>query len=111
MNRLIFWLLILMVVSAIGANFYTFYFKKNIDFIIETPCDENTQTCFVRDCSTGDCPPNNLSQYRSFHISASNYAACEYDSCVKDCSSGSVKCVELMCDESGDDACSNKTEI
>lgn len=110
MNKILFSVLALMVISAIGANFYTFYQQKSYDFLVETPCDEKTQSCFVRDCSTGECPPNNLSLYRSFHIEAKNFDACGTDSCLQECESGTIQCLETKCGESEGDICSIKTE-
>ena len=48
-------------------------------------CDPTSQTCFSRDCSEGDCPPNNLENYRQFTIRARDFSRCSDNSCLKEC--------------------------
>ena len=94
-----------LVLAAIANNFYTFYFQKDYKFIVETPCNSTEQTCFIRDCSDGECPPNELERYRTLSINAADFAQCANDSCLNECTNGSIQCKEIFCDESVGDAC------
>ncbi|HVU06203.1 MAG TPA: hypothetical protein VHE10_00165 [Candidatus Paceibacterota bacterium] len=107
MNRMLFFVLAAMVLSAIGANFYTFYYEKDYDFLVEAPCDASAHTCFVRECDDGDCPPNDLSSYREFHVKAADFGSCADDTCAAECESGKMACEERICDTAAGDACSS----
>lgn len=87
------------VLVAIGVSFYNFYFKKNYDFIVETPCDTESEICFYRDCENNPdiCPPNELSYYNQFTIRARDFKYCKDENCKDACKSGEIKCVETMC--------------
>lgn len=105
-TKTLFILVSALVLATLVANFYTFYFQKNYDFIVEAPCDPTTQTCFVRDCSeSSECPPNGLEQYRMFTVNAADFEKCSDDSCLYECVAGVIQCEEIFCDESGGDIC------
>lgn len=87
---------------AILTSFYFFYLKKDYDFFIETSCDPTTETCFYRDCenSPDDCPPNNLSYYNQYTISAKDFSKCENEDCAVACSTNLIACEKTECTES-----------
>ncbi len=97
-----FFLGILMIGSIVTmiVSFYSFYFQKNFDYIVETSCDQTTQTCFYRDCSIEDnCPPNELSYYKTYTIQAKDFNKCENEDCTAVCTQGIIQCEEISCTE------------
>ncbi|MCX6753316.1 MAG: hypothetical protein NTW62_03180 [Candidatus Nomurabacteria bacterium] len=92
--------LIISCLISIVVSFYLFYFKKNYDFIVETKCDSTTQTCFYRDCSiAGNCPPNNLSYYNTYTMSAKDFDKCANEDCTDFCTNNTA-CVKTECTDS-----------
>lgn len=86
--------------AVILIAFYSFYFKKDYNFIVETSCDNTTETCQYRDCSIeGDCPPNNLSYYNTYTIKASDFATCTNEDCTQACKEGIISCEKTECTE------------
>lgn len=105
---------LLMIAATLGITAYSFLYVRAHDFIVEAPCDTASETCFYRDCSEEDaCPPNELEDYRVFKVTAADFAQCTYNSCLEECTSGTISCEEIMCGMSEDDACSipHETEI
>lgn len=94
-----------LVLAAVANNFYTFYYQKNYEFTVEAPCDSTQQSCFIRDCSNGECPPNGLEVYRAFTLKAKDFEKCSDDSCLSECITGSIQCEEASCSESNGDVC------
>lgn len=91
---------------ALTATFYLYLYAKQYDFIIEAPCDATAQECYVRDCSEGDCPPNELSEYRVYSIPAALFSSCTDNSCVNIClGQQSSSCEEILCSSQGDYEC------
>lgn len=104
MTKLLFILTLILVFSAIGANFYKFYVQRDYIFTVEAPCGEG-ELCYIRSCDDGECPPNEFERYRTFEINASDFAKCEDNSCLNICVPGSTECEEIQCDESAGDTC------
>lgn len=104
-TKILFVLVSALVLSLFAINLYTFYFQKDYDFTVEVPCGEG-ELCFIRHCGEVDeCPPNELERYRMFVLNASDYDKCENGVCLNACTSGSIECEEVICDESVGDAC------
>jgi hypothetical protein len=95
-----------MVVTAVCATAYIFLVRKDYDFVVEAPCDPAQETCFFRDCSGGDCPPNEFEHYRIFSVSAQDFPTCADNSCKAECTDGTLVCTEIVCGESEEDECS-----
>ena len=96
-----------LVVAAIAATGYRYLVRGDFPFYVEAPCDPEAMTCFVRDCFDPDsCPPNGLAAYRSFRVSASDFARCGDNSCLNLCASGDGRCVEIACGAESGDHCS-----
>ncbi len=95
------------IVAVIIATGYKFYIKKDYDFIVETPCDPISETCFYRDCLEGECPPNGLENYKIFTLKAYDFSSCSDKSCFVECTSNAIACTETVCGESREDICSN----
>lgn len=97
------WFLEIMVLCsflAVAASFYFFFFKKDFDFIVETSCDPAHETCFQRDCSDPDnCPPNGLSNFKRYSLSASDFHMCENEDCTNACQTGAISCEQIPCTE------------
>jgi hypothetical protein len=97
------WLIIALLsccAITILVSFYFFYFKKNYDFIIESPCDTTKEECFVRDCTNpDDCPPNGLSEFKRFSLKASDFKYCPNEDCTEVCETGQIKCEQIKCTE------------
>ncbi|MFZ2484387.1 MAG: hypothetical protein WAX80_02665 [Minisyncoccia bacterium] len=104
-TKVLFILISALIIAAIVNNLYTFYFQKDYDFTVEASCDPVEQACFIRDCSDGECPPNELERYRVFALNANDFQKCSDDSCIVECSLGQIDCEEILCDESGGDVC------
>ncbi len=94
--------LIVSILVVVVASFYSFYFKKNFDFIVETACNPETETCFFRDCEEDPeiCPPNNLSYYNEYTISARDFDVCLNEDCIQACNTGVINCIKTDCTES-----------
>ena len=103
------WVLLALVAIAIFASFYTYLFAKNYDFLIEIPCSTGFQECYTRDCSTDDCPPNNLSAYSMYRIPARLFDSCTNNGCVNLCGNGSADCENIPCSSQTDIECGGPT--
>ena len=91
---------ILLFLSAIGSSFYFFYIKKDFDFIVEVPCDTNKEQCIQRDCTNpDDCPPNRLSDFKRYTLSAKDFQYCQNEDCTIACESGTIQCEQEKCME------------
>ncbi len=103
-------ILVTFVVLSLLFTYLTAYtkyiFAKDYSIYIEAPCDPETMTCFTRDCDDY-CPPNGLSEYRAFNVSASTFHTCTDNSCDNICSNSATanKCSEIICDEAAGDSC------
>lgn len=99
-NKFLYVLLVGILISII-ASFYFFYFKKDYDFIVETSCNPEKDTCFYRDCTNpDDCPPNNLSYYTEYYVNASDFKYCENEDCAYACLNGIIDCAKTECSDS-----------
>ena len=106
MNKILPVILMVMVLGTIASNMRTFYVQKDYTFTTEAACDQSNSRCFVRDCSDDSCPPNGLEIYREFTLNASDFSKCADNSCLNECTSGSIQCTESNCGDSPDDICS-----
>ncbi len=95
------WFLILISLSCLAvifSAFYFFYFKKNYDFVVEVSCDITQETCFQRDCNNpDDCPMNELSSFKRYHIRAADFPACKNEDCTLACESRVINCEPEVC--------------
>lgn len=82
------------------GSFFRYYYLKEFLVQIEIPCDPIVELCYERDCSIEDeCPPNELSNYRLFEMSGSDFSQCdERDSCEDVCKNSNSTCIEIVCD-------------
>ncbi|MBP6911681.1 MAG: hypothetical protein KBB88_00550 [Candidatus Pacebacteria bacterium] len=103
-------LIILTILMVIFTTWFHFYKTKHFQFIVEAPCDINTDTCYIRSCTDEGnyCPPNSLQSYRVFQINASDFDTCTENSCLTECLSGSIACTELLCEEDNVTSCSKQ---
>ena len=88
-KNFIFWLiLILFILGSIGATFYRIVILKDYQIMAETPCDPDTEKCFVRQiepepCAEGDTaclanpPVTETDYYKIIEKKASSIEACE----------------------------------
>lgn len=109
-SKALLWAIILTIVLAIGATYYIFLFKKNFEFTVEASCDPSKHVCFSRDCSAGECPPNELAQYRVFYVSAKDFQECADNSCLSECETGSINCEEYVCNSDEGYECTSITD-
>lgn len=95
-------ILLLGMLTAVFISFYSFYFKKDFDFFVETKCDPSLETCFLRDCvgNPDICPPNNLSYYSKYTIKAKDFKFCPEEDCTNTCKENVINCVKTECTES-----------
>lgn len=100
-HNIFFNILLAGVLITIITSFYSFYYKKNYDFFVETKCNPEMEACFYRDCE-GDpelCPPNNLSYYNQYTIKAKDFRLCPNEDCTSTCESGVIACEKTECTE------------
>lgn len=97
------WFTILITLSCLAVvieSFYTFFYQKNYDFIVETACDPTQEECIVRDCSNpDDCPPNQLSEFKRYYVNADDFVQCANEDCRQVCESGIIECEQITCEE------------
>lgn len=98
-------ILLASTVVATLISLYTYLYARGYDFLVEAPCSVATEACYVRDCSEGDCPPNDLSSYRVFLIPAADFDSCDDNSCVNICSLEDGPCTEIVCSSQEDVQC------
>lgn len=99
-------LFVLTFVSAIVFSFFRYYSEKDFDYLVEAACDPATEECFVRDCSALDeCPPNQLALYKTYHVTAREFAECGDNSCATTCALGGISCRPVRCSEALGDTC------
>jgi hypothetical protein len=93
--------------TAIGSNWYHYMYSKNYQYQTEAQCNPENEKCFYRDCENepDSCPPNNLSYYKIWEMSAADFPQCSDNSCERECSSNKIACEPTLCDESVGDVC------
>lgn len=91
------WILLCATVVAILASLLMYFFAREYDFLVEASCTVATHECYVRDCSEGDCPPNEFSSYRVFLIPAGDFDSCTDNTCMNICGNEAGPCTEIMC--------------
>jgi hypothetical protein len=95
-----------MFVAVAVVTAWHFLLQKNYDFVVEAPCDPSSATCYERDCDEEECPVNGLEQYRVYTVKAAEFAHCADETCVQECSQGTITCTETLCGEGEEDVCS-----
>jgi hypothetical protein len=106
------WLVGISCIAAVGYSFYSFYFQKDYDFLVEVACDPNIEICFERDCSNpDDCPPNQLFTFKRYSLKAADFQMCEDEDCTIACGNKIIKCEPMECVEDPDmgETCSGLT--
>lgn len=99
------WILLASTAIAILVSLYIYFFARAYDFLIEAPCSVATEECYVRDCSSGDCPPNDFSSYRLFAVPAAAFDSCTDNTCVNICPRERGPCTEVLCSTQEDIQC------
>ncbi len=84
------------LILVISSSIYNLFIKKDYDFLVETSCDNLSEVCFYRDCTSGECPPNNLSFYKQYHIRAYEFEKCGNEDCTSYCSISNT-CEPVLC--------------
>ena len=97
------WSIGISCLAVIVCTFYLFYLNKDYNFIVEIACDPAIETCFQRDCSNpDDCPPNELSNFKRYGVSANDFKKCENEDCAEICLTGTIQCEPVECTENLD---------
>ena len=92
------WLIGLSCLAVIVSSFYSLYFKKNYEFVVETSCNPEVDICFERDCTNpDDCPPNGLSDFKRYKLNAGDFSKCENEDCTLACETGLINCTQVTC--------------
>ena len=106
---------IILFLTVILSSIYFFYYKKDFYFVMEEPCDLNQEECFIRDCSNPDnCPPNGLSEFKRYYISAKDFKHCYKEDCLSACQNKQIKCRAIKCipsEEMGERCLGSKQQI
>ncbi len=99
-HNIFLYLLLTCCFVAIATSFYFFYYKKAYDFIVEVACNPTQEECFHRDCSIdGNCPSNNLSDFKRYSLSANDFKMCENEDCTYSCENNVIPCEQVACTE------------
>lgn len=104
-SKLFLWAISLSVAVVIIATGYKFLIQKDYNFLVEAECNPSTETCFHRDCTVVECPPNHLQDYKKFSVPASDFPKCSSDSCATECANHTITCKEIVCDKVAGDEC------
>jgi hypothetical protein len=99
------WALLGSTVIAFFMSGYLYLYAENYNYQVEAPCDAEAHECYVRDCSQGECPPNDLTDYRVFLVPAAHFKNCTDNSCANVCLAPHSPCKEMLCSENGDATC------
>jgi hypothetical protein len=93
---------------ALLTSFTKYIYAKDYYFFVETPCNPESEICFVRDCNDY-CPPNNFSTYKTFSIKAQHFSQCSDNTCQSVCFNKQTKnlCQEIVCNHEAGDECSS----
>ncbi len=99
--------LLCLITILMSVNF--FYIKKDYDFVVETSCNPETESCYFRDCESEDaeCPPNNYSYFKMYSINAKDFETCEGEDCAYVCATNLDLCEEIECSEEDGYECLN----
>ena len=103
----IFIVLLCSVVLATLFSFVKYYITKDYYFLVETPCNPADRTCYIRDCSDGWCPPNELAEYTIYSVPAHLFENCSDNTCTNVCSQSDL-CEEVVCENNEEDECSTQ---
>ena len=96
-----------LIVLTLFSSYVRYIYFKDYFFLVEQPCDSDTEQCFVRSCDEY-CPPNELESYKTFSVKAYDYQKCSSNKCSNVCSSeeaGGI-CEEIICNPDNEDDCS-----
>ncbi len=106
LNKILIYFFTFLFVITVAKGFYVIYLAKDFDYTVEAPCDQNSEKCFVRDCSNpDDCPPNQLETYKEYTIKAKDFGRCSDNSCENICNSESNTCTPIECGDDPSDSC------
>lgn len=95
--------------GMVGYGFYSLYLAKEYNYIVEAPCNASKEICFHRDCVVGgNCPPNNLQDYKRYYIRAKYFDMCTDNSCQNVCEKNSLSCTPISCNTDAGDTCTQK---
>jgi hypothetical protein len=101
-------LLIAMTFISVIVTAERYLYSKNYNFLVESPCDEKKEKCFIRDCTSGnDCPPNMLEKYQVFKVRAQDFSKCKDNSCLQECVTQKISCTPIQCGSLANDTCSD----
>jgi len=78
------------------ASFYSHLYAQNLEYLVEETCNPEISTCFVRDCEEEECPPNELTEFRTLVVPAGIFSKCKENSCIDACRESGA-CLEIMC--------------
>lgn len=93
------WILVAASLSyVVWFNFQKFVLEKKYDFYVEAPCDPEIEVCYLRDCEEGECPPNDLAEYKVWRIVAGDFQRCTDSTCKIECESNLIECEPILCD-------------
>lgn len=97
-HNMFLYVLLLGCLIVVASSLYFFYYKKDYNFIVETSCNPEAETCFYRDCNNpDDCPPNGFSYYNQYKLKASDYKACTDEDCTLACTTRVIDCLKTEC--------------
>lgn len=99
------WALLGSTVVAFFMSGYLYLYAESYSYQVEAPCDAEAHECYVRDCSDGECPPNNLTDYRVFVVPAVSFRHCADNSCANICLAPHSPCREIRCSEDAEATC------
>ena len=92
-----------LVLVAISA-FTRYIYAKDYYFLVEAPCDAETENCYIRSCDDY-CPP-----YSVYSLKASYFEQCSDNSCENICTPYNENiCAPITCEASDEQECSDQS--
>jgi len=92
------WLIAISIVLVIANSFYTYYVKKNYDFIVEVACDPAMEECFQMDCSLEEDCPDGVYSFKRYILKAEDFKSCHNEDCESACETGEIQCKPVQCE-------------
>lgn len=88
---------------AVSFSYVKYFENKDFLMTLESSCNPENESCFYRDCSLEECPPNSLEVYKYVDVPAWFFSNCKDNSCTSECIKYSENCNFTYCDPDSDE--------
>jgi hypothetical protein len=102
--------ILVLMALMVAASYYKYVILHDYPILVQTSCDPYTESCFAEACEEGDegCEHEGLVYVKYLEGSAAALNRCfseSPDASCEACSTAGFACVEIQCDQLGDDEC------